>query len=658
MPRKKLTFTPGINTQATQTLNANGFSSSNLIRWLNGGFLQKYGGWKKLFSASTSGLVRSMHAYEDLSGANNLLIGTDAGPEIYVGGTLYQFDLVRKTSQTVGNATLSSVSGSNVITVSDIAHSAVVGSQAYLGIPTSVGGSVIWSQIVTVTTVPTANSWTFTASFVASTTGFGDTPSFQPTIGSSSVQVSLNNHGLIVGSNFQINYPVYWSGGCGPSLPAGNYSVTNVPNSFQFFITGGSIATSNANGRESYDGNIGDQMVLQYIQVASFPANSNWYTDNFGNNGIFSYTNGPIYQYSPPISTNLSVGLLTIIANAPQVNTGVLVAMPQAQIIAFGSETIIGSSVQDPLLLRWCSVGDTSIWLANSTNQAGSYRLSRGSRIIGGLQSPQTTMIWTDVDLWSMKYQGGQFVYSFNVLGSGCGLIAPKAAAVIGGTTFWMGSKSFWIYGGNGVQPLDCSVYDVVFGDLDPANQSKCFAAANSSFNEISFYFPSLSGGTGEIDSYVKYNALNQAWDSGKLGRTAWIDTSIFGAPLGSDLGLHVQQHDTGFDADTSAMVGAFAETGYAVIEDGNNMMFVDQVIPDFKWRGANGFVNMTIFGANFPGSAPVMYGPFTITPTTSQVAVRLRHRLIAFRWEWGNSKGFDARIGAPMVRFAPAGRQ
>ena len=91
-------------------------------------------------------------------------------------------------------------------------------------------------------------------------------------------------------------------------------------------------------------------------------------------------------------------GVLSLIANAPTLNNGMLVAMPQAQIIAWGTEPNIGSPIQDPLFLRWCDAGVITTWTTASTNQAGSFRLSRGSIIVGGIQSAITTYIWTDTD--------------------------------------------------------------------------------------------------------------------------------------------------------------------------------------------------------------------------------------------------------------------
>src|SRR5262249_54726914 len=149
----------------------------------------------------------------------------------------------------------------------------------------------------------------------------------------------------------------------------------------------------------------------------------------------------------------------------PMANAGLFVAMPQRQIVCWGS-TFTG--IQDPLLLRWCDVNDYTQWIAKPTNQAGSYRIPRGSKIVSGLQAANQGLIWTDLAVWSMQYLGQQFVYGFNEISTGCGLIAPKAAVSLNGTIYWMSqSQFFFMQPGGGVSPMPCPVWDNVFQLID-----------------------------------------------------------------------------------------------------------------------------------------------------------------------------------------------
>lgn len=372
----------------------------------------------------------------------------------------------------------------------------------------------------------------------------------------------------------------------------------------------------------------------------------------------------PIYAWDPTSGSPTA----TVIQAGPPVNDGMFVAMPQRQIICWGSSF---TGVQDPLLLRWCDVNNystTSSWVAQITNQAGSYRLPKGSKIVGGLQGPQQAFIWTDLAIWSMQYVGQPYVYSFNEIGTGCGLIGRKAAQPVNGVIYWMGPSQFFKLDGSGVSPVFCPIWDVIFQQLDTSNASKIRCAVNSRFGEVTWYYPTLSSG-GEVTAYAKYNVNLEAWDYGTLGRSAWIDQSVLGPPIGADPSLlYLYQHETSNDADGQAMVSYFT-TGYFALSDGDYKMFVDEIWPDMKWATFSGTqsatVNMTLNATDFAGTAPnstalapytTAYGPYGVTQSTQWVNPRIRTRLMSMTI--GSSDvGSFWRIANIRYRGQPDGR-
>ena len=93
----------------------------------------------------------------------------------------------------------------------------------------------------------------------------------------------------------------------------------------------------------------------------------------------------------------------------------------------------------------------------------------------------------------------------------------------------------YWILplSGAGGLPLPCPVWYAVFQNLDQSNLQKIRVAVNSLFGEVQAWLrTSITGGTGEVDSYVKYNVQLNVWDHGMLGRTAWVDQSVLGGCL------------------------------------------------------------------------------------------------------------------------------
>ena len=375
-----------------------------------------------------------------------------------------------------------------------------------------------------------------------------------------------------------------------------------------------------------------------------YPATTDWALDNWGENLLACPRLDSIYTWSPD-ATQI-YGKAARLGNAPSVNEGMFVAMPQRQIMAYGS-TFTG--IQDPLLIRWCDAGDNTDWVATPTNQAGSYRLPRGSRIVGGMQGPQQTLFWTDLGVWGAQYIGPPYIYSFNELGSGCGLIARKAAGAAGGTVYWMGKTQFYRLAGGWPEVIPCPIWDKVFQNIDlsatAVEYMRC--AVNTEFNEITWYY-CPNDGSNTPSQYAKFNFMLNQWDYGTLTRTAWIDQSALGPPLGAN-DVTIYQHETAPDADGAPLVSGF-KTGYFALSDGDAKVFIDQIWPDMKWGldGAvpNASVQLYFYTADYPGQTPTTFGPFTMTQAVTFLTPRLRARLVAIElrstdlgsfWRLGN---------------------
>jgi hypothetical protein len=257
-----------------------------------------------------------------------------------------------------------------------------------------------------------------------------------------------------------------------------------------------------------------------------------------------------------------------------------------------------------------------------------------------------------------MQYAGPPYVYQFNEIGTGCGLIGRKAATSMGGTIYWMGQSQFYKLAGGGVEPIRCPIWDVIFQDLDRNNLDKIRIAANSRFGEIAWYYPTNSNG-GEVSHYVKYNVNLDQWDFGELGRTAWINESVLGPPIGAAPDTYIYQHETSTDADGQPMVSSF-QTGYFVMTEADYKMFVDQVWPDFKWGYYGGTQNanilLTFYVTDYPGETPTAYGPYTLTQATKYITPRFRGRLVSIKVE-SNDIGSFWRIGNTRYRFQQDGR-
>lgn len=382
---------------------------------------------------------------------------------------------------------------------------------------------------------------------------------------------------------------------------------------------------------------------------------TNWTIDNWGQDVVACPAGGGIYYWNPTGGFTTLVNILT----APVFNEGIFVSMPQQILVAYGSTVAQNIGVQqDPLLVAWSDIGDFEAWTPLTTNQAGSYRIPTGSKIVGGIQGPQNGLIWTDLDMWSMNYLGYPLVFGFTKVGANCGLAGKHAACQLGGNVYWMGQSNFFMFAGSGVQVIPCPIWDYVFQNVDNANIYKTVACANTSFNEVWWFFPA-SAGSGEPNRYVKYNTLERTWDYGVLSRTAWIDQSVLGPPIAASPDSYIWQHETTEDAAGTAIVSSM-QTGYFVVNEAHEKTFIDLIWPDFKYglyggsQGAS--IQVTVYGADYPTDTPTAFGPFTMNSTTQYINLRMRARLVAMKFE-SSDLGSFWRIGNVRVRYAQDGK-
>lgn len=707
MPQAPLKIQPGVNTTRTPTLLEAGFKSASLVRWREG-LPEKIGGWQKFFASAVNGVPRVLHAWQDLSDVDRLAVATTQELAIIANSTkttltpqLFISDVAENFSTTSGDATVTIVDTNltGSVTGYDVVH---------IKTPIAVGGLLLHGLYPITARIDTT-SYTIEASSNAAGTvaNGGAVPQFATTADSDRVTVTLAGHGLSVDDTFLVHFDVSVGG---VMITKGVYDVLTVPTADTFTVVAPSTATSTAsanlnggNARLEYYIALGPDIVTgagigmvgfgalgQYalgdgsssagialIQQTGDPLQSaDWTLENWGEimlacpctqcdedvAGIYYWQPGKGFQ------------TMRLVPNAPLYNTGIFLSQPAQILVAYGSTANenIGYT-HDHLLVRWSHQQDFTVWNATALNYAGSYRLPSGSRIVGGMSTRQRDLIWTDIELWSMNYLGGQgssggvsLVYGFQKIGTSCGLIGKHATVSFRGIVYWMGRSNFFVLGGNGAQVIPCTVWDAVFQDIDEDNLFKCWAQGNTAHNEVWFFYPSASGGTGNCDKYAKLDVVNGTWDHGPvsgttpLPRSAGIDESVLGKPILASPSGVIYQHESGYDADGTPITWAW-ETGYFKLAEGQIMAFVDRIFPDFRYGTFNGAedatIKITLKGANSPNETPREYGPYTVTQATDFISTRFRHRLMAIKVSGSDSASFS-RLGQILFQYAPDGRR
>ena len=401
-----------------------------------------------------------------------------------------------------------------------------------------------------------------------------------------------------------------------------------------------------------------------------------WSHDNFGEDLIFNVRDGGIYYWdtsAKTLGTDRAVTLASLDTDSaiPTIAKQVLVSDRDRHIVAFGcdGETTIGT--QDPLLIRFSDAESTTTWNALATNSAGELRVGSGSEIICAVETRQQIIVFTDSSLHAMQFLGPPFTFGISQLSENITIMGPMAAKAVDDTIFWMGQEDFYVFDGR-VQKLPCAVRSYIFDDFNVAQNQKVFAALNSTFDEVWWFYP--SGDSTEIDKYVIYNYQDKAWSYGSLARTAWLDRGINDYPLATGTDYYLYNHEFGLDDGSTnppCAISSHIESSQIDIGDGERYAFIRRLIPDVTFGGSTATsptATFTLKTRNFPGGAYLSSDNSSVTQTeaatstvveqfTNQAFVRLRGRSFALRVA-SSGEQVQWRLGSPRVEVRQDGRQ
>ena len=684
MPMTSVNLRPGVDVEKTFSANEAGISQSQLIRTKNG-LTQSYGGWVQL-GMTVPSTVRDLHAWQDTRADDWLAAAATqnfAVQEISSGtGVSYKDIMPTVRTSSFNFPQISTSSGSNVVTVTDpFAGVSVLDAVEFLT-PISVSDLLLQGSYPVLNVLSTG-SFTITSSMVAATTVVlgGILPRFLTTANSNFVGVEQPNHTALAILGRQQTFLVPTS--VGGLTIEGPYTVSAVTDSTSYTIISPTAASSN--GSVPMNNNVA---VYQYYVVpapvsgavgygggpygggaygsgatpVSDPGTpitaTDWSLDNWGEILLACPKDGAVYQWSPTIG----YPNLQLVPEAPLRNGGIFVSMPQQILVCWKSVQGTGvgfnpGGTHDNLIVRWSDAQDFTNWEVNDQTAAGSFHIPTGSVIRGGLQAPNYGVVWTDIDAWIMSFTGDPVsVFNFTKAGSGCGLIGQHAAGLLGGNVFWASENNFFTLAGQGATPVPCTVWDFFFQQINSAMKHKVVAAPNSAFNEMAWFF--CTGESVENDAYVKLNVIDNTWDYGLLQRTAWEDVSVIGMPVATDTGSTINQHETG-NAVSGSGNSSF-RTGWWSISEGQDLGFVDWVLPDFIWGTygtSTASIQLLFYSADYPGDTPRTYGPYTVTQANQYISLRLRGRLMSMEVRAATNDVFY-RLGRIRIRWATSGRR
>ena len=631
MPLTKLQFKPGINKENTSYSNEGGWRDSDKIRF-RFGVPEKIGGWIKNTNETFLGTCRALKTWVTLAGLQLIGAGTHLKYYINRGGSYNDITPLRSTTA-AGDVTFARVGvGDATITVTETNHGAVQNEFVTFSGAASLGGIIIaavLNQEYQIASITDANTYTIEAKDTdgdAVTASSGDT-------------------------------------GNGGSSTVGKYQI-NVGLDSTVFGTGWGTGTW---GRSTW-GSDGERTLSDIMRL--------WSHDNFGEDLLINPRDGSIYYWDSSADT-LGSSRATELkdvsgadSTTPTVAKQVMVD-PNVHVIVFGCDPESAIGTQDPLLIRFSDQGTVTTWQSLATNSAGDLRITSGSEIVQAVKTRQQILVFTDVSLHTLQFLGPPFTFGLNLVSENITIMGPNAAKSVDDFVFWMGAEDFYAYDGR-IQKVPCTVQSYVFDDFNLEQKEKVFAALNSSFNEVWWFYP--SGDASEIDRYVIYNYAEKSWAVGTLSRTAWIDRGIFNYPLATDSNGVLYEHENGLnDGSTSpsSAINAHIESSQIDIGDGENFLFLDRLIPDITFNGSTDSspaATFTLKTRNFPGGNYLQSDDSSVEQSvaetstvveqfTDQAFVRLRGRSFALKVA-SSQTGIQWRLGTPRVQIRPDGRR
>lgn len=260
--------------------------------------------------------------------------------------------------------------------------------------------------------------------------------------------------------------------------------------------------------------------------------------------------------------------------------------------------------------VAWSKQDTFSQWdFADTTSTAGYVDLETQTYLINCAKVREGVLIWTFDEVYLARYVGLPYIYSFERIGTNCGLISPMSFATFAGRCAWLGREGFWLYEGGQIKPLPCDVSAWVFDDMDkPASQLYAFASDNGLFNEIWFWF--CADDSPSPNRYAIWNYAENWWSIGEMSRTAAMRAGVYPRPIAAGVDNYLYEHETGWTDAGAPLVGErYAETGALNIRNGDSVTFLRSALMD------NGYgydsTEFSVFSSFAPQGAETTSGPY-----------------------------------------------
>ena len=647
----KLSFRPGVNKENTPYTEEGGWVDSDKIRFRSGK-PEKINGWVRYIEDTIVGVPRASYLWRTLDGTIYLAIASQAKIYLEAGGTLTDITPIRKTSSLTNP--FSTASGSTEITVTDASHGADTGAFVTFSGASSVGGvdaSLLNAEHQI--TVVDNDTYTFTVATAATSTLAS---------GGSSVQAEYQINPGSTGGAFQYGWGSgAWGDGTwgtprgeefGIEINPTTWSITNWGEDLIFNRRGGAVYTWDAS-----------TPTARATQIVEAPHQVNCLTVTADRHLVCFGCNEAGVANAPTTLDAMQIRWCSQEDYTSWVPTSTNTA--GSQLLTTGTEIITAANAESQTLV-WTDLQVESMQYVGPPYTFGFRQVGTSTSII----SPNAWVAYNNVIYWMgdnafYVFQGGTSVMPCTVQRFVFNNISKQQKYKVFAGLDRENHEITWYYPTNDVEPTQLN------GDLNTSDTTISVATTAgfpfSGFLSIDGETISYTGKTDasftgctrgtagttptthsdkaivagsasedpEPSRYVSFNVLDQIWWIGRLERTTWEDRGALKLPIATNSQGVLFTHESGFDADGEPLV-AYIESADFDLGEGDRLMFVSQVFPDFTLEGD---VDLYMKSRYYPLSDQIRETVGRVTPETRKIDTRIRGRQMSFRVE---SKNLD----------------
>ena len=610
----KIKLKSGLHRESTQYEEEGKWFDGNHVRFRSGK-PENMRGYETKVSTAFDGSARDLITYQSSNNKKRAVFGTPDKLYAHNGDTITDITPI-VTAVTLANV-FGTSSGSTRVCCSDAGHGRSVGDYVYFTSTATFNAVSLSTNVYPVVTVVDSNVFTISVTDAANATASD--------VGSATFNYLLPTGNSIAVGGVGYGAAIYQATVCASDTRAWNQAASADATDIVFDI-------------------------------------SQWSLDNWGDDVIANRNGGNIFYFNSDAST-VPIRATSITTSPISVNS-IVVSPNDRHLIALGANSYAAATTVsgpfDPMLVRWSDQDDRTNWVPSLTTTSGEVVLTDGTKIMGGLRSRSAIHIWTDTAMWTMQFVGPPFTFRFTPAGTNCGMIAPHAAVDYNGISYWMGYDNFYKYDGQ-IRVLDCTVRRFIFDRLATKYKAKVYTGVNSEFKEIIWLYASDESGVTECDSYVIFSPENNYWTYGTGVFTTFADKEVFGNTITTGVSINASGDSTGnnklfnnepadYYTENNRTITSFVESADFDVDDGNQILFMNRLIPDFDLN--TGKLRVKIITKKYPESSEEITKEFDVTQQTDKINFRARGRQAKIRvscssqgasWQWGSVRlGFQ----------------